>query len=470
MRGVFFIFHDYFHSTSSAGRAILGNMKKIVQDGASVLRDIAKPIPEKLFGSAELKRLVKDMTEVLDAFPEGVALAAPQIGVLYRLFIVRTDRAVNSKQPITNNPNVEVYINPEIIKTSRRRAKADEGCLSVHGVYGTTKRHERISIRARHPDGSRFTRGAGGLMAQIFEHEMDHLNGILFIDHAERLIRIPRDALHPFIYFGTPDFSIFVLDALAESGFIPAGIVTAPDKPAGRGLAITESPVKKWALERQIQVFQPESFTEVDIENLAAAGAEYAVVAAYGKILPKRVLDLFPRGALNVHPSLLPRYRGTSPVESQILADETETGVSVIQMDDKMDHGPIVAQKKISIPGWPMDRNTANEIFWKAGGILLTHILPSWLTNSKELKVQNESLATITKKITKEDGELDTNAPARGNYLKYLAYDGWPGTYFFENGKRMKITKASLVNGKFIVERVIPEGKRETAYRANKRL
>ncbi|HVB19714.1 MAG TPA: peptide deformylase [Candidatus Paceibacterota bacterium] len=171
-------------------------MKEIVQDGARVLREIAKPVPEELFGSDKLARLIDDMEEALDREPEGVALAAPQIAVPYRLFIVRKDRTLpppkttEDAAPPEVKSDVEVYINPEIVKTSRKRASADEGCLSVRGIYGTTNRHERITIRARHKDGSRFERGAGGLMAQIFEHEIEHLNGILFTDHAAHLIHI----------------------------------------------------------------------------------------------------------------------------------------------------------------------------------------------------------------------------------------------------------------------------------------
>ena len=174
-------------------------MKEIVQDGAPVLREIAKPVPEELFGTPELASIIRDMEEALDPFLEGVALAAPQIGIPYRIFIVRKDSTIEqapmqeNATPVPPVPENEVYINPEIVKTSRRRAKMDEGCLSVHDVYGTTKRHERVTIRARREDGSRFERGAGGLMAQIFEHETDHLNGILFIDHAEHLIKISHE-------------------------------------------------------------------------------------------------------------------------------------------------------------------------------------------------------------------------------------------------------------------------------------
>jgi len=177
-------------------------MKEIVQDGAEVLREIAKPVPEKLFGSAELAQIIADMTTALDKELEGVALAAPQIAVPYRLFIVRKDRTLpppperpkGTPPPPEPPPEVEIYINPEILKTSRRRAPMDEGCLSVRGVYGSTKRHERVTVRARNQDGTRFERGGGGIMAQIFEHEIDHLNGILFIDHAEHLIEIKHAA------------------------------------------------------------------------------------------------------------------------------------------------------------------------------------------------------------------------------------------------------------------------------------
>jgi peptide deformylase len=191
-------------------------MKKIVQDGperagAEVLREIAKPLPEELFGSTELSRLIADMSEALDKKPEGVALAAPQVGVSYRLFIVRKDRTLplppsdalggpTAKSDLAvrpPQPEVEVYINPEIIKTSRKKTYADEGCLSVDGVYGVTKRHERVTVRARRIDGSQFERGGGGLLAQIFEHEIDHLNGTLFIDHAENLAQITQEKNEP---------------------------------------------------------------------------------------------------------------------------------------------------------------------------------------------------------------------------------------------------------------------------------
>lgn len=166
-------------------------MKEIVQDGAPVLRAIARPVPKELFGSEELGQMIADMATALDAEPDGVAIAAPQISLPYQIFIVRKDRTLppppeDMPRPA---PAIEVYINPKITKTSRKRARVEEGCLSVRGIYGMTNRHERVTLSAQREDGSKFERGGGGLMAQIFEHEMDHLNGVLFIDHAEDMVR-----------------------------------------------------------------------------------------------------------------------------------------------------------------------------------------------------------------------------------------------------------------------------------------
>jgi methionyl-tRNA formyltransferase len=266
---------------------------------------------------------------------------------------------------------------------------------------------------------------------------------------------------HKFVYFGTPVFSTFVLDELGAAGLTPALVVTNPDKPAGRGLELRQSPVKQWAEAHGIPVLQPEIFDGAAIAALRAAECDTAVVAAYGKILPKGVLDLYPNRAFNVHPSLLPRYRGTSPVESQILADEQHVGVSVILMDELMDHGPLVAQVELSPPDWPTPRDTLNKRLWHAGGKLLAQVFSN---QEVAVKPQDHSRATVTKKIRKEDGELDLAAPGRENYLKYLAYEGWPGTYFFKDGVRYKVTKASFAKGVFTIERVVPEGKRETEW------
>ena len=163
---------------------------EIAQEGTQVLRDIAEPIAEREFGGAALAKLLKDMALALDAQPDGVALAAPQIGVSKRIFITREDRMLPPSEegaPVPP-PTIGVFINPELIRVSRRKEEMDEGCLSVRGIYGRTKRHERATVKAYDADGNSFTRGAGGILAQAFQHEIDHLDGILFIDHAKHLV------------------------------------------------------------------------------------------------------------------------------------------------------------------------------------------------------------------------------------------------------------------------------------------
>jgi|TARA_R110000824_G_scaffold401771_1_gene615381 peptide deformylase len=152
----------------------------------TILRSTSLPVPEELFGTPELAAMLRDMEASLDAMPNGVALAAPQIGLLYRIFIVRYDRM--APPPQEGEPElpvqVGVFINPSIVRTSKRRVLMDEGCLSVDKLFGTTKRFERSTVQARDEHGVSFTRGGGGILSQAFQHEIDHLEGMLFIDHA----------------------------------------------------------------------------------------------------------------------------------------------------------------------------------------------------------------------------------------------------------------------------------------------
>lgn len=165
----------------------------ILQDGDQRLREAAQPVPEALFGTPELARMVADMAEALDGEEDGVAIAAPQIGLPWRIFLVRYDRVRPMPPEGEPEPPAEigVYANPSFVRTAKRKRGMDEGCLSVRGRYGTVKRAERATVRARDEHGAVFERGGGGLLAQVFQHEIDHLDGILFIDKAEQ-VRITK--------------------------------------------------------------------------------------------------------------------------------------------------------------------------------------------------------------------------------------------------------------------------------------
>lgn len=167
-------------------------MKEIVQIGNPVLREISAPISEEEFGTPELAGIISDMASALDSQSDGVAIAAPQIGVALRIFLVRYDRLQPVPAEGKSEPDLGVYINPEFVRTSRKRDVMEEGCLSVRGTYGKTYRHERATVRARDAEGMHFERGAGGILAQIFQHEIDHLEGILFVDHAIETYEVDR--------------------------------------------------------------------------------------------------------------------------------------------------------------------------------------------------------------------------------------------------------------------------------------
>lgn len=271
-----------------------------------------------------------------------------------------------------------------------------------------------------------------------------------------------------FAFFGTPRFAEIILDELEQAGYVPTVVVTAPDKPKGRKLLLAPSEVKLWAQKRGIPVLTPENLHDKDfVANLKKADCELFVVAAYGKIIPKTILDIPPYGALNVHPSLLPKFRGPSPVESVILSDETATGVTIIALDEQMDHGPIVAQRERVIGDWPPKGSELTLDLAHFGGALLVEIIPEWRNGLRGVP-QDHWHATFTKKITKEDGLIELSGDPFFNYKKIRAFDGWPGAYFFteRNGKKMRVvvSEARYENGLLIITRVIPEGKKAMSY------
>lgn len=277
-----------------------------------------------------------------------------------------------------------------------------------------------------------------------------------------------------FVFFGTPDIAVTALDALFLEGFIPSAIVTAPDSPQGRGLVLTPSPVKVWAQEHNVPVLQPEKLSDTDTEiSLKSLAPELFIVVAYGKIIPKRILDIPHKGALNLHPSLLPRHRGPSPIESQILHEQnpSNVGVSIMLLDEKMDHGPILAQQTLAdtTTPWPMGARELRELLAHTGAQLLTITLSQYLSSAVLPISQQDDQATYCKMILKEDGLIDLADDAYTNYLKILAYNIWPRAYFFteKNGKRIRVvvTEARFEDGILVLERVIPEGRKEMFYK-----
>ena len=267
-----------------------------------------------------------------------------------------------------------------------------------------------------------------------------------------------------FVFFGTPDVASETLEILKVNGYIPSLIITSQDKPQGRKMLLTSPPVKTWAIENNIQYLQPEKLDEEFIYNLKPITYNLFIVVAYGKILPEKLLSLPKLGSINIHYSLLPKYRGASPVESAILNGDTETGITIQKMEFKMDSGPIITKELIEILQDEKAPDLRKKLI-KIGGKLLIKILPNIIENKIKLIPQNEEDATYCKKIKKEDGLIDLNDDAKINYNKFRAYASWPRTFFFQNNKRIIITDATIEDEKFVIKKIIPENGKETNYR-----
>src|SRR3990167_5324457 len=289
-----------------------------------------------------------------------------------------------------------------------------------------------------------------------------------------------------FAFFGTPDVASETLEILKQNDYVPSLIVTSPDKPQGRKMLVTSPPVKIWAEKNNISYIQPEDLKEgmnIVFKNIAQADGpsiatnqqigmrvlknnvhpDLFIVVAYGKIIPENIINMPKLGSINIHYSLLPKYRGASQVESAILNGDTKTGVTIQKMEYKMDSGPIIATEETEIAPdekAPDLRQRLTEI----GGKLLLKTLPEFI-NGKTLEIkQDENEATFCKKIKKGDGLIDLNDEAIKNYNKFRAYAHWPRTFFFKDGKRVIITNAVLENGKFVIKKVLPEGKKEISW------
>ncbi len=268
--------------------------------------------------------------------------------------------------------------------------------------------------------------------------------------------------MYNFAFFGSDEFSIIVLEQLIKSGFIPSLCVTQPDKPKGRKLVLTPTPIKDFCISNNIKVITPEKLTTDAFSEFESF--DFFVVASYGKIISQNVLDLPKNGCLNVHPSLLPQYRGASPIETAIVNDTKNTGVTIMLMDALMDHGPLLMQKGFSFSNWPTTKKEVHDILAQLGGQMLSEVIPQYL-NKEILPVeQDHTQATFTKMVEKNDGQISLEDTDYNTYLKYLAYTPWPGLFFFieKQNKQIRIKIESAHFDRqlgFMIDTVIPEGK-----------
>jgi len=296
------------------------------------------------------------------------------------------------------------------------------------------------------------------------------------------------------IFMGTPEFARVILEKLiASETYKPSLVITQPDKPVGRKQTLTSPPVKILAQKHDIAVEQPEKIkNEKAIAKIKKEGPDMIIVAAYGKIIPKEIIDIPRFGVLNVHASLLPLYRGASPISAAILNGDHETGATIMLIDEELDHGPILSQTRVSIT--PKDTTESlGQKMADAGGDLLLNTIQKWIDGAIKPQTQDHSRATHTKILNKQDGEIRAEYTAEHIERMARAYYPWPGihlnyelriTNYKSEKKRLKIIKTKIIqcekqlpplsfsltlkkelclhaaNGCLILETVQPEGKK----------
>ena len=249
------------------------------------------------------------------------------------------------------------------------------------------------------------------------------------------------------VFMGSPDFALPTLRALATN-YDVVGVVTQPDRPAGRGKQLTPPPVKTLAEDLGLPIIQPARLREpAAVAQLRALAPGLIVVAAFGQILRQEVLDLPPHGCINVHASLLPRWRGASPIQAAILAGDAETGVTIMRMDKGLDSGPILSQRAMPIDAKDTAATLSDKLS-SLGANLLVDTLPGCLSGELKSASQPEKGVTSAPILKKFDGELDPGLGAEELARKVRAFNPWPGAFIIWKGQPLKIHRAHAVQGK----------------------
>lgn len=261
------------------------------------------------------------------------------------------------------------------------------------------------------------------------------------------------------VFMGTPDFAVPALHALLTHHQV-IGVITQPDRPAGRGRGVQMSPVKLLALEAGIPIFQPEKIRRPDaIAELRQWDADLFVVAAFGQILPQTVLDLPHYGSINVHASLLPRWRGAAPIQAAIRAGDAETGVTIMRMDAGLDTGPMLKARAIPIAPDETGQSLHDKLA-ALGGDLLIGTLPGYLDGTIQPQQQPEDGVTLAPRIEKDEGRIDWTQPAAAIERTVRAFTPWPGTFTYWDGTLLKLLSGDVIDGSADPGQVVLRGGR----------
>jgi len=399
-----------------------------------------------------ITKLVHDMYETLE-FTGGVGLAAPQVASDLLIFIINWGSLK------------ETFINPRIIKRSKETSEIEEGCLSVPGFRGLVKRSNEVEVDYLDIKGVRKRAALTNFYAKIAQHEIDHLSSVFYSDRIIDQTKLYQFKPVRIVFFGTDRFGAIILKSLIGQSTvgdytIPLVISTA-DKPSGRDKKLTPSPVKLLADDFKLAVETPNKLSSNPeiIKSISTLSPDIIVVASYGKILPKEILEIPKKGSLNVHPSLLPKYKGASPIQTAIANNEKYTGVTIILMDEGVDTGNILTKKRLKIESSNTYQSLELQLA-KLGAEILNQTIHLWVTGKIRPKKQLSKNSTTTKLLKKDDGLINWQKPPKNLEALIRAYHPWPGVWTYYRSTESRNQKAEKKILKLLPNRMVQlEGK-----------
>jgi len=401
----------------------------------------------------EMQTFIDNMIETM-RINKGIGLAAPQVGKSKKILMCEFEGLEENKKdgfPLT------VICNPEIIKESKNRTKMVEGCLSFPGMELVVERPNSITIKGKDRYGEDIEIEAAGLYAKVLQHEFDHLNSTLLIDHLKEM---------KIVFFGGGEFGTNTLELLNKDvQYNIEMIYTTKQLSLVRGKKEDKNPIVKIAKKNKLRYEVIKNLKDKNLEkSIKSLKPDLGIIVDFGVIIPQNIFEIPKYGVLNIHPSLLPKYRGPSPIQSTILAGDKKTGISIIKIDQGVDSGDILSQTVTKLKGaetYPI----LKKHLQKMGATTLLNSIPYYISGEMIPYIQDHEKATFTKIFEKKDGEVDKNTNAIEVDRKVRALNPWPGVFTFVDKKRIKILSTHISQeGKLVIDRVQPESKKEMTY------
>ncbi|OQB06426.1 MAG: Methionyl-tRNA formyltransferase [bacterium ADurb.Bin212] len=431
--------------------------RDIITDPNPILREPAQPVESF---DMELQCTVDDMIDTMRN-GNGIGLAAPQIGVSKQIIVCELDEGEEQSKIKKDSPYqpfpLTVICNPQITMASKSKRKMVEGCLSFPGFEIVVSRPKEVTLKGKDRYGSDIEIRADKLFARVLQHEFDHLNSTLLIDHLKQI---------DVVLFAGGDFALKTLEFLhTDRQYNIKAVVTTKQTSKTRGLEVDNNNVKKLAKKFGLKVIEIETLKTTETQDtLKKINADLGVVVDFGLIIPNTITELFQYKIINIHPSILPKYRGSSPIQSTILNGDKYAGITIMLINEKMDAGPILAQYKVKLKGretYPILKEYLAEL----GASLLLDTIPYYITGEVKPRPQRESRAIYCNTINKSDGEVTEQTDPVMVDRMIRAYQPWPGVYTIRGDLRVQIVSAHLDKDKhLILETVKPAGKKEMSY------